>query len=158
MGGGNRPADYPGLGSVDPDSILFRDLKLMKSAGMEFSRIAHHAVPESLLNWADKHGMLIITEAGNWQMTTRQMSDPQMREKYKSQLKEMVERDWNHPSVIAYSLGNEFYSQKEEGKAWVRDMKEYVNKLDNSRLVTFASYMAFRDYIKKPEGEGNLPK
>jgi beta-glucuronidase len=155
MGGANRPADYPGFGSLDPDSLLFKDLTLMKSAGMELCRIAHHAVPEKLLDWADKNGMLIITEAGNWQMTTQQMADSSMREKYKLQLKEMVERDWNHPSVIAYSLGNEFYSHKKEGIDWVKDMKAYVKKLDNSRLVTFASYMAFRDFIQKPEDEAS---
>ena len=155
MGGANRPADYPGFGSLDPDSLLFKDLALMKSAGMELCRIAHHAVPKNLLDWADKNGMLIITEAGNWQMTPQQMADSLMREKYKSQLKEMVERDWNHPSVIAYSLGNEFYSHKKEGIDWVRDMKEYVNKLDDSRLVTFASYMVFRDFIQKPEDEAS---
>jgi beta-glucuronidase len=155
MGGANRPADYPGFGSLDPDSLLFKDLTLMKSAGMELCRIAHHAVPEKLLDWSDKNGMLIITEAGNWQMTPQQMADSSMREKYKLQLKEMVERDWNHPSVIAYSLGNEFYSHKKEGIDWVKDMKAYVKKLDNSRLVTFASYMAFRDFIQKPEDEAS---
>jgi beta-glucuronidase len=155
MGGGNRPADYPGYGSLDPDSILKKDLILMKSAGMELSRIAHHAVSSDLLDWADKHGMLIITEAGNWQLASSQMADPMMRGKFQSQMKEMVERDWNHPSVIAYSLGNEFYSHKPEGQAWVRDMSKYTKELDDTRLITFASYIVFRDYIKRPEDEAS---
>lgn len=155
MGGGNRPADYPGYGSLDPDSILKKDLLLMKSAGMELSRIAHHAVSNDLLDWADKHGMLIITEAGNWQLASSQMADPLMRGKFQSQMKEMVERDWNHPSVIAYSLGNEFYSHKPEGQAWVRDMGKFTKELDNTRLITFASYIVFRDYIKRPEDEAS---
>ena len=49
MGGANRPTDYPGLGSLDPDSVIERDLTLMKSGGMELSRIAHHAVSEKVL-------------------------------------------------------------------------------------------------------------
>lgn len=155
MGGCNRPLDYPGYGSIDPDEILEKDLTLIKNAGMDFSRISHYPVGENLLTWADKHGLLIITEAGNWQMTTKQMADPVMRAKYQSQLKEMVERDWNHPSVIAYSLGNEFQSQTEEGKAWVRDMSAYAKTLDASRLITFASFIVWRDYIKKPEDEAS---
>lgn len=155
MGGGNRPTDYPNLGSLDPDSILIKDLTMMKQAGMEFSRIAHHAVSENILEWADKNGMLIITEAGNWQMTPKQMADEAMRTKYRSQLKEMIERDWNHPSVIAYSLGNEFYSHKAEGKAWVKDMKAYTKTLDTTRLITFASYMVFRNFVVKPEDEAS---
>lgn len=155
MGGGNRPADYPGFGALDPDSILTKDLILMKSAGMELSRIAHHAVSKDLLDWADKNGMLIITEAGNWQLASSQMADPLMRGKFQSQMQEMVERDWNHPSVIAYSLGNEFYSHKAEGQAWVRDMSAFTKHLDSTRLITFASNIVFRDYIRKPEDEAS---
>lgn len=155
MGGGNRPADHPDFGSLDPDSILKKDLVLMKSAGMELSRIAHHAVSKDLLDWADQHGMLIITEAGNWQLASSQMADPLMRSKFQSQMQEMVERDWNHPSVIAYSLGNEFYSHKAEGQAWVRDMSAFTKSLDNTRLITFASNIVFRDYIKKPTDEAS---
>lgn len=155
MGGCNRPADYPGLGSLDPDSVLQQDLTLIKSSGMELSRIAHHAVSQDLLDWADKHGMLIITEAGNWQLSPKQMADPVIREKFRSQMKEMVERDWNHPSVIAYSLGNEFYSHRAEGQAWVKDMAQFARELDPTRLITFASNIVFRDYIKKPEDEAS---
>jgi len=155
MGGANRPTDYPGFGSLDPDSILQKDLTLMKSAGMELSRIGHHAVAENLLNWADEHGMLIIAEAGNWQMTPKQMADENMRSKYRSQAKEMIERDWNHPSVIAYSLGNEFYSQTNEGRAWVQDMKAFTRSLDSTRLITFASYIVWRDYIHQPQDEAS---
>lgn len=155
MGGANRPADFPGLGALDPDSVVEKDLSLMKSAGMELCRIAHYAVAENILHWADQHGMLIITEAGNWQMTTRQMADTEMRKKFRQQMQEMMERDWNHPSVIAYSLGNEFQSQTPEGIAWVKDMSQFVKTLDTTRLITFASYNVWRDYVKKPEDEAS---
>jgi beta-glucuronidase len=155
MGGCNRPLDYPGYGSRDPVAILDKDLALIKSGSMELSRISHYPVSESMLDWADKHGMLIIGEAGNWQMTPRQMADPAMRAKYESQLTEMVTRDWNHPSVIAYSLGNEFPSETPEGIDWVKDMGAFVKSLDASRLITFASFNVWRDYVKKPEDEAS---
>jgi len=155
MGGCNRPLDYPGYGSMDPQQVLDEDLTLIKNAGMELSRINHYPVSNYLLDWADKHGLLIIEEAGNWQMTQKQMNDTMMRRKFQSQMKEMAERDWNHPSVIAYSVGNEFQSQTEEGKSWVRDMSSFVKSMDNSRLITFASMMVWRDAIKKPEDEAS---
>ena len=155
MGGCNRPLDYPGYGSMDPQQVLDEDLALIKNGGMELSRINHYPVSTYMLDWADKHGLLIIEEAGNWQMTPKQMNDTMMRRKFQSQMKEMVERDWNHPSVIAYSVGNEFQSQTEEGKAWVRDMSRFVKSLDNSRLISFASMMVWRDVIKKPEDEAS---
>ncbi|RXK86960.1 glycoside hydrolase family 2 protein [Filimonas effusa] len=156
LGGANRPTDYPRFGSLDPDSILIKDLTLMKNGGMEFSRIAHHPVSSFVLDWADKHGMLIITEAGNWQMTPKQMADPLMRAKYQSQAKEMIRRDWNHPSVIAYSMGNEFPSNTPEAKAWVKDMRDWYKTIDSTRLITFASYYVWRDFIHQPEDEASM--
>lgn len=155
LGGANRPLDAPGYGSMDPPEILERDLRLMKAAGMELSRIDHYPVSTELLDWADAHGMLIIAEAGNWQMTPAQMSDPMMRGKYQSQAREMIERDWNHPSVIAWSLGNEFPSQTEEGQAWVRDMRDFTRSLDDTRLITFASNIAARPSITRAEDEAS---
>lgn len=155
MGGCNRPLDYPGYGSMDPQQVLEQDLTMIKSGGMELSRISHYPVSEALLDWADEHGLLIIEEAGNWQMTGKQMNDTSMRRKYQSQLREMMERDWNHPCVIAYSVGNEFQSYTDEGKSWVRDMSSYVKSLDDTRLITFASMMLGRDFIKKPTDEAS---
>jgi len=155
MGGCNRPLDYPGYGSMDPQEVLDKDLPLIKSGGMELSRINHYPVTEGLLNWADQHGLLIIEEAGNWQMTPKQMDDTLMRRKFRQQMQEMIERDWNHASVIAYSVGNEFPSQTTEGQSWVRDMSSFVKTLDSTRLITFASMFVWRDFIKKPEEEAS---
>jgi len=155
MGGCNRPLDYPGYGSMDPKDILEKDLTLIKNGSMELSRISHYPVSTQLLDWADEHGLLIIAEAGNWQLTPKQMADPAMRAKYQSQLREMMERDWNHPSVIAWSVGNEYHSHTAEGKAWTKDMYAFAKSLDASRLVTFASMFVFRDMIAKPEDEAS---
>ncbi|WP_315817125.1 glycoside hydrolase family 2 TIM barrel-domain containing protein [Paraflavitalea speifideaquila] len=77
MGGCNRPLDYPNYGSLDPEAVMAKDLTLIKNGNLEFSRLSHYPVSESLLDWADKNGLLIIAEAGNWQMTPKQMADPQ---------------------------------------------------------------------------------
>ena len=79
LGGCNRPLDYPGYGSMDPSHVLEQDLSMIKSAGMELSRISHYPVSTQMLDWADRHGLLIIAEPGNWQMTPKQLSDPAMR-------------------------------------------------------------------------------
>jgi beta-glucuronidase len=155
MGGCNRPLDFPGHGSMDPEAVLEKDLTLIKNGSMELSRISHYPVSPALLDWADRHGLLIIGEAGNWQMTPQQMSDPTMRKKFQAQMREMVERDWNHPSVIAWSVGNEYPSNTDAGKAWTKDMYAYTKSIDPTRLVTFASMFVFRDIIKKPEDEAS---
>jgi len=155
MGGANRPLDHPGYGSMDPAVVLDKDLGLMKDGCMEMSRINHYPVPEYLLDWADRNGLLIIEEAGNWQMTPKQMSDTMMRRKWQSQMREMVERDWNHPSIFAWSVGNEFQSQTEEGKSWVKDMGAFTRGIDSSRLITFASMMVWRETVKAAQDEAS---
>lgn len=155
LGGCNRPMDYPGYGSMEPPEVLEPDMRLIKSGSMELSRISHYPVSTELMDWADRHGMLIIAEAGNWQMTPEQMRDPAMREKFRSQMREMMMRDWNHPSLIAWSLGNEYRSQTPEGQAWTRDMRAFVKEIDPTRLVTFASNIVYRPDITKPEDEAS---
>lgn len=141
LGGGNRVVDYPGLGSVEPDWLIEKDFRLMKEAGMEFQRLTHYTPSEYFYDLADRHGMLIITEAGNWQLTPNQMDNDSMRRKFKSQFVEMAERDWNHPSVIAYSVGNEYHSDKPAGQRWTKDMIAFAREVDPTRLYTFASMM-----------------
>jgi beta-glucuronidase len=154
FGGANRVAEYPGEGSKDPLSILEKDMQLMKEGNMILSRIAHYPISSDILNWADKNGMLIISEAGNWQMTESQMASSLMREKYKQQAREMIERDWNHPSVIAYSVGNEYNSLSPEGIAWTKDMIDFTRSIDNTRKLTFCTNRVAR--AKAPEEEGSL--
>jgi len=155
FGGANRPIDYPGFGSIDPPEVLEKDLGLMKSGCMELSRIIHYPVSEEFLDWADRHGLMIIEEAGNWQMTPKQMTDTSMRRRFEAQMREMVERDWNHPCIVAWSVGNEFQSQLPEGKSWVVDMSRFVRTMDTTRLITFASMMVAREIIKTPQDEAS---
>jgi beta-glucuronidase len=154
VGGGNRVIDYPGLGSLEPDWLIEKDFRLMKEAGMEFQRLTHYTPSEYFYDLADRYGMLIITEAGNWQLTPKQMDDDSMRVKFRSQFREMAERDWNHPSVIAYSVGNEYLSTKPGGQRWTKDMIAYARELDPTRLYTFAS-MLLNSLPAKPEDEAS---
>ncbi|WP_247235659.1 glycoside hydrolase family 2 protein [Telluribacter sp. SYSU D00476] len=154
VGGGNRVVDYPGLGSMEPDWLIEKDFKLMKEAGMELQRLTHYTPSELFYDLADRYGMLIITEAGNWQLTPTQMDTDSIRKNFKNQFREMAERDWNHPSVIAYSVGNEYLSEQPAGQRWTKDMIAYARELDPTRLYTFAT-MRLNILPKKPEDEAS---
>ena len=154
VAGGNRVVDYPGLGSMEPDWLVEKDLRLMKEAGMELQRLTHYTPSEMVYDWADRNGMLIISEAGNWQLTPRQMDSDTIRTKFRQQFREMAERDWNHPCVIAYSVGNEYLSEQPAGQRWTKDMITYARELDPTRLYTFAS-MRLNTLPQKPEDEAS---
>jgi beta-glucuronidase len=151
-GGGNRVLDYPRLGSLEPDWLIEKDFRLMKEAGMEFHRLTHYTPSEYFYDLADEYGMLIITEAGNWQLTGKQMDNESMRANFKSQFREMAERDWNHPSIMAYSVGNEYLSDEPAGQRWTKDMIAFAKEVDATRLYTFAT-MRLNALPAKPEDE-----
>ncbi len=155
LAGGNRHASYPGGGQDEPIEIVKRDLQLMKEAGLVFQRLSHYPVATSILEWADRHGMLLISEASHAAVgSADMMDDPQARERFKAEHRELMERDWNHPSVIAWSVGNEYASDTPAGLRWTKDMRDYTRQLDSSRPVTFVSNSAAKPGLKG-EDEGS---
>ena len=126
LGGANRPSDDPKFGLLEPIEVVERDVKLMKAAGMELQRIIHYAPPPALLDLSDRLGLLIVGEPGNWNLQPTQLEDAGMRADFENQMRELVERDWNHPSVIAWSVGNEYASDTPAGVRWTKDMVAFV--------------------------------
>jgi beta-glucuronidase len=153
--GANRVSEDPKEGLRESKAIIERDLSDMLADNMRMMRIAHYPQAQALLDYADAHGMLIIPEAGNWNMSAWQMDDPTVRALWKTQMKEMMEQDWNHPSVAAWSVGNEYESATPQGIAWTRDMRDFTRALDPTRLITFASRFTNDPQIHKPTDEAS---
>ena len=153
--GANRVGEDPKEGLRESDAIIERDMSDMLADNMRMMRIAHYPQPPALLDFADRHGMLIIPEAGNWNMSSWQMADPQIRATWQKQMKEMMQQDWNHPSVIAWSVGNEYESYTKGGIDWTRDMRAFTLSLDSTRLITFASRFTFDPSVKTGNDEGS---
>ena len=137
--GGHRVSEDPDEGARESATIVDRDMSDMLADNMRMMRIAQWPQVPEVLDFADQHGMLIIAEAGNWNMGAWQMADPGIRALWQQQMREMMEQDWNHPSVVAWSVGNEYDSATKEGIDWTRDMRAFTLKLDSSRPITFAS-------------------
>jgi beta-glucuronidase len=153
--GANRVSEDPIEGLRESTAIVTRDLSDMLADNMRMMRIAHYPQAQDLLDFADAHGMLIIAEAGNWNLSGWQMADPVLRTVWQSQMHEMMEQDWNHPSVIAWSVGNEYESATPQGIAWTRDMRRYALDLDSTRLITFASRFTGDPNVKTGNDEAS---
>lgn len=137
--GVTRHADYPGQGSAETVAAMAADYDDLKTLNEVLSRPVHYPQHKFILDYADQYGILLIPEVPAWQLTQEQMYSEQMRELEKQQLSEMIAEDFNHPSVWAWSIGNEIESNTGSGLEFVKEMIAYVKILDPTRPVGFAS-------------------
>lgn len=152
LAGANRVAAGVDWGQNDPVEQVEKDMRLLKEAGCEFQRMHHVPLSPAVLNWADRQGMLLIAECS--QNHPLDMDDAIALGVTQNQYREMIERDWNHPSVVAWSIGNEFSSGTPAGMRYTEKMRTYVKSMDSTRLVCFASNWAGRQKLD-PQTEGS---
>ena len=135
LNGYNRVADDRVNGNTEPEFLVRRDIDRMKAAGANLTRIHHLAQAPAVLDYADEKGLLLIEEVPFWGK-----DDPHTVARWKPEMREMVRRDVNHPSIFAWSVANEIQGASEAGRRYVRDMMAYVRQeLDSSRLLTYVS-------------------
>jgi hypothetical protein len=136
LAGANRVSDNPIDGNTEPVDVVRRDLDRMKASGLDFTRIMHYPQSPELLDYADEIGMLLIAETPVWGGARNLLGEiVQIQHEFR----EMVERDYNHPSVIAYSVGNEIASNSAAGIEYDRQMAIFSRAIDPSRYVTQVS-------------------
>lgn len=123
--------DFGGLGVAVPDSLHEYRIQRLKEMGSNAYRCAHGMPHEELLAACDKLGMLVMDENRNFETSEDGLN----------QLRTMVLRDRNHPSVIMYSIFNEEPLQgTSEGRRMAKHMRREIHSLDNTRLVTGAMH------------------
>jgi len=132
--------DHAGVGAALPDRLFAYRIEKLKTMGSNAYRCAHHPHADELMDACDRMGMLVIDE-------NRRLGDtPDVLE----QVKTMVLRDRNHPSIIAWSICNEEPLQgKPEGLKRATAMKKVVLKYDKTRPVTAAVNYQFETGFRK---------
>jgi len=100
--GGNRHQEYPWLGAAIPKWINMMDINDMSvNLNYNFIRTANYPNDKSVYDLTDKYGMVADEEVPNT-LNQEFSSEVQIQ-----QLKEMIRRDRNHPSIMFWSMGNE---------------------------------------------------
>ncbi len=103
----------PDTGHFIEDSVTLRDVHLMKQNNFNAVRTAHYPHAPYLYELADELGLFVLDEAniethGLWLGRGIQPGMlPEWEEAHLDRVRRMLERDKNHPSVIAWSMGNE---------------------------------------------------
>lgn len=116
-----------------------RKIRILKENGYNAIRSAHNPCSKALLEACDRQGILVMDEFVDvWYIHKTEYDYVNyFKEWWKQDLKDMVEKDFNHPSVILYSIGNEVSeTAQKKGIHLTKTMTEYLHRLDDSRPVS----------------------
>lgn len=127
------------LGACTYPEAEERKVRILKENGYNAIRSSHYPVSKYMLDACDKLGMLMMDEYVDvWYMhKTSNDYATYLMDWWKQDLKDMVDKDYNHPCVIMYSTGNEVAeSAQPKGIALQRQFTDYLHSLDDSRPVS----------------------
>ena len=127
------------IGAATMESAEARRARLMRKAGYNALRSAHHPMSRAMLSACDRYGLLVmdeLTDMWNTSKTRRDFGIAFERE-WKEDLRAMVKKDYNHPCVVMYSMGNEILeSGSPAGAAIYRRLAHATRQLDSTRYIT----------------------
>ena len=140
--------DLGALGAAINTSALRRQLMILKDMGCNSLRTSHNPPAPELLELADQMGFLVWDEAFDcWKTGKRKLDYNQLYDEWhEKDLKALVRRDRNNPSVFIWSIGNEVMDQQNvemtkhladivRGEDPTRPVSNGYNDADNSRDV-----------------------
>lgn len=122
-------ADCGLVGKAVPDNLQRYKIEMIKEMGANGFRTSHYPHGKATMDALDELGFIVMDE------TRWFSSSPEAKE----QLRMLVKRDRNRPSVLFWSVGNEEpHHLTEEGKRICKNLVSFVRKLDNTRYVMSA--------------------
>jgi len=150
MGVERMAGSNPEFGMAEPSQWIKQDHDDLKHLNCVFTRV-HWPQDKRVLDYCDRHGILMQTEVPAWGYDTfagmGATPDSDIMENGLEQLREMIARDRNHPSVVVWGLCNEVGGQNPPAYQFAKHMLEEAKRLDPNRLCSYAS----NSLIKTPE-------
>lgn len=150
--GTHRHEEHAGVGAAMTNEQHRADMELIKEMGTNFVRLAHYPQDPEIYKACDELGLLVWDELpwcrgglgnDNWKQNTKNM------------LTEIINQNYNHPSIIIWSLGNEMYWLPDfEGggntaklSAFLAELNDLSHKLDPTRKTAIRKYYEGADIV-----------
>ncbi|WP_405208455.1 glycoside hydrolase family 2 TIM barrel-domain containing protein [Aquimarina sp. LLG6339-5] len=150
--GTHRHEEHAGYGAAMPNELHRNDIKAIKEMGANFIRLAHYPQDPEVYKMCDELGILVWDELPwcrggigneNWKTNTKNM------------LSEMINQNYNHPSVIIWSLGNEIYwlpdfkngDNEKELNEFLKELHTLSYTLDPTRKTAIRKYYSGSDIV-----------
>ncbi|MCB9219468.1 MAG: glycoside hydrolase family 88 protein [Ignavibacteriales bacterium] len=127
--GTHRHEDHAGLANALTNDQHRKDIRMIKEMGANFVRLAHYPQDPEVYKTCDELGLLVWDELP-W--CRGGVGDSEWKENTKRLFVEMINQNYNHPSIIIWSVGNEVYWLPErENGGNIDTLKEFTNQLVN---------------------------
>lgn len=126
------------LGAATYEDAQYRQILKMKEAGFNAIRMSHHPMAPAMLRACDEIGMYVMDET--FDMWNRLKSNYDyglyFQEWWEKDVTAMVRKDYNHPSVVLYSVGNEIPEiGTDKGAQICQEISDKIRSLDDTRYT-----------------------
>jgi len=144
-------------GKAHDDAFMVHDFALLEWLGANSFRTSHYPYAEEVLEYADRHGVVVMDETpavginsglaagafGAEPHTTFSADtiNEVTQEAHRQAIRELIARDKNHPCVVLWSIANEPESVTPESRAYFEPLVAETRQLDPTRPVGFANVM-----------------
>lgn len=123
----NRHQSFPYVGYAMPKRIQEKDAEILKNElHLNIVRTSHYPQSKHFLNRCDELGLLVFEEIPGW----NQIGGTEWKNTAKENLKEMIKRDWNHPSIILWGVR---INESADDDEFYKDTNKIAHELDISR-------------------------
>ncbi len=149
--------DHGTIGKAHSNAHVVNDFALLEWIGANSFRTSHYPYSEEVLDYADRHGIVVIDETaavgqnmglgggifGTQGYTTfsPETINDVSREVHAQAIRELVARDKNHPSVVLWSIANEPESDTQASEDYFRPLFDVAREADPTRPVGFVNVM-----------------
>lgn len=148
--------DHVVKGKGHDNAFMLNDFELLKWVGANSFRTSHYPYAEEVMEYADRQGFMIIDETpavGLNQSFATMFGGPRLptygpetaNEKTQANLlqavRELIQRDKNHPSVVLWSITNESETGIPEAAEFFKPAIDLAKQLDQTRPVTYVNVM-----------------
>ena len=145
--GVNRHECHPDFGMAFPVSLMGRDIDIITEMGCNSIRGSHYPNSREFLDMLDERGITFWSEIPVWGcgFSVESLVDEITAGRMLAMHEEMIERYYNHPSIIIWGMHNEIRSDTENALELTKRIYELIKPIGGNRLITHASYRPFDD-------------
>jgi beta-galactosidase len=131
----NRHQSYPYVGYAMPRRVQEKDAEILKNElHVNLVRTSHYPQSVHFLNKCDELGLLVFTELPGWQ----HIGGDQWKKVARENLREMIERDWNHPSIVLWGVR---INESQDDDEFYTETNRLAKQLDPTRQTGGVRYI-----------------